>query len=297
MESTPEERMIPVKYWGRRIAGVVVAALLCLLLIFFAKNKQIRWDIVERYLATKSILQGALITLELTVLSMILGTFLGVVLGVMRQSHNGVLRMTAGLYIWFFRGTPVLVQIIFWFNIALFVPTVGFGSHSIDTNRLVSSFTAALLALSLNEAAYMAEIIRGGITAIDRGQSEAAAALGYRPLQITRYVILPQALRVIIPPTGNETINMLKTTSLVSVIAAQDLLTRAQEISARNYMVIELLIVASVWYLIMTTILGLAQSFLERRLSRGYRADKSPPFTDVFRNIIRMASFSGGHRV
>jgi polar amino acid transport system permease protein len=148
------------------------------------------------------------------------------------------------------------------------VPEISFGSHSIQTNELISSFTAAMLALGLNEAAYMSEIVRGGILAVDRGQGEAATALGYTPYQTFRHIIMPQALRVIIPPIGNQTISMLKTTSLVSVVAAQDLLTRAQNIYAKNFLVIELLFVAAAWYLIMTSIAIVVQIWIERRLSQ-----------------------------
>lgn len=285
--SPPVERVVPVRHWGRLVAGVIAAALLVALLVFFALNEQIRWEAVGRYLFAPTVLQGVWVTIQLTVLSMLLGVALGIVLALMRQSANGVLRWVAGLYVWFFRGTPVLVQIVFWFNIALFVPTIGFGDWQVSTNQVVTGFVAALLALSLNEAAYMAEIIRAGITSIDRGQGEAAAALGYTPLQTMSRIVLPQALRVIVPPTGNETINMLKTTSLVSVVAAQDLLTRVQEISARNYLVIELLIVASVWYIAMTTIASVGQYYLERRLSRGYaRETQKLTFASVIRGLL-----------
>jgi polar amino acid transport system permease protein len=192
----------------------------------------------------------------------------GVMLAMMRLSPNPVLSNFARLYIWFFRGTPLLVQIIFWFNIQIFIPSIDIGSIHIETNTLVSAFTAALLALSLNESAYMAEIVRGGLLAIDKGQYEAATALGYTPLQTLMRIILPQALRVITPPIGNQTISMLKTTSLVSVVAAQDLLTRAQNIYAKNFLIIELLMVASIWYLVMTTIASLIQAWIEQRLGQ-----------------------------
>lgn len=285
--SPPAERVIPVRHWGRLAAGVIAGALLAALLAFFATNEQIKWEAVGRYLFAPTVLQGVWVTVQLTVLSMVIGVALGVVLAVMRQSSNGVLRWVSGLYVWFFRGTPVLVQIVFWFNIALFVPMIGFGEFQVSTNQVVTSFVAALLALSLNEAAYMAEIIRAGITSIDRGQGEAAAALGYTPLQTMTRIVLPQALRVIVPPTGNETINMLKTTSLVSVVAAQDLLTRVQEISARNYLVIELLIVASLWYIAMTTVASVGQYYLERRLSRGYaRAPEKLTLGALLRGLL-----------
>ncbi len=186
----------------------------------------------------------------------------------MRLSPNAIVSGFASLYIWFFRGTPLLVQIIFWFNIQLFIPSIDIGSIHFDTNSIITAFVAALLALSLNEAAYMAEIMRGGLMAVDSGQQEAAKALGYTPTQAMLRIIFPQALRVIIPPIGNQTISMLKTTSLVSVVAAQDLLTRAQNIYAKNFLIIELLIVASIWYLVMTTVASSLQYMIERRLGR-----------------------------
>jgi len=201
---------------------------------------------------------------------MLIGTAGGVVLAVMRLSDNAVLVNLSRLYIWFFRATPLLVQIIFWFNIQLFIPRIVLGPIDLSMNALISAFTAALLALSLNESAYMAEIVRGGLNAVDRGQAEAATALGFTPLQTLRHVVLPQALRVVIPPIGNQTISMLKTTSLVSVVAAQDLLTRAQNIYARNFLIIELLIVASLWYLVLTTLASIGQHFIERRLGRSH---------------------------
>jgi polar amino acid transport system permease protein len=206
----------------------------------------------------------------------------------MRLSTNPVLSAFASLYIWFFRGTPLLVQIIFWFNIQLFIPSIDIGSFHLDTNAIVTAFVAALLALSLNETAYMAEIMRGGMLAVDSGQQEAAKALGYTPTQAMVRIIFPQALRVIIPPIGNQTISMLKTTSLVSVVAAQDLLTRAQNIYARNFLIIELLIVASIWYLVMTTVASLIQYAIERRLGRS--TNQAPA---VWRAALRLTRAEG----
>lgn len=185
----------------------------------------------------------------------------------------------------------MLVQIIFWFNIQLFIPSIDLGFYQFDTNVIVTAFVAALLALSLNEAAYMAEIIRGGLLAIDDGQSEAAKALGYTPAQAMIRIIFPQALRVIIPPIGNQTISMLKTTSLVSVVAAQDLLTRAQNIYARNFLIIELLIVASLWYLIMTTVASGFQYLVEQRVGRSSKQTPTPWSTAL--HLIRAEGTKG----
>ncbi len=260
--------IVPARYWGQWVAALLLVLLVAVLAGFVAGSRNVQWSAIPQYLFDPTILQGVRLTLIFTVLSMLIGIAVGVVLAMMRLAPNPVLSSFARLYIWFFRGTPLLVQIIFWFNIQLFIPGVSLGSFHVQTNAIISATTAALLALSLNESAYMAEIVRGGLLAVDKGQVEAATALGYTPVQSMTRIVLPQALRVIIPPIGNQTISMLKTTSLVSVVAAQDLLTRVQNIYAANFLIIELLIVASLWYLAMTTLASLAQSWLERRLGR-----------------------------
>jgi polar amino acid transport system permease protein len=181
----------------------------------------------------------------------------------------------SSLYIWLFRGTPVLVQILLWYNVSALYPrfsvAVPFGPQLAHFNAgsLITPFVAGMLALGLNEGAYMAEIVRAGIISVEAGQTEAAQSLGMTRLQTTRRIVLPQAMRVIIPPTGNETISMLKTTSLVSVIATTDLLYSVQLIYAVNYRTIPLLLVASIWYVIVTTVLSFGQVYLERYFGRG----------------------------
>jgi polar amino acid transport system permease protein len=213
----------------------------------------------------------------LTVLSMLIGVTLGVLLAVARLSPNPVLRTVSWVYIWFFRGTPALVQIIFWGNIGILFETVSIGIPFTDvtffsepTNQVVTLFVAGLLALGLNEGAYMAEIVRSGIIAVDRGQSEAARSLGMTGGQTMRRIVLPQAMRVIVPPTGNECIAMLKTTSLVSVIAGGELLTNVGNLYSRNFLILELLVVASIWYLVLTTIASIGQFYVERHYARGF---------------------------
>jgi polar amino acid transport system permease protein len=209
---------------------------------------------------------------------MAIGIILGVLLAVMRLSPNPIISGGSWLYIWFFRGTPLLVQILFWYNIAALFPGgislgVPFGPsivHYTHANDLITPFLAALLALSINEGAYMAEIVRAGFLSVPEGQTEAAQSLGMSRVQILRLVVLPQAMRVIIPPTGNETISMLKNTSLVSVIAYTELLYSVQEIYSANFKTIPLLIVASIWYLAMTSVLYVGQYFIERRYGRGF---------------------------
>jgi polar amino acid transport system permease protein len=207
---------------------------------------------------------------------MLVGVILGVILAVMRQSPNPVVSGASWLYIWFFRGTPLLLQIYFWFNITALFPKIDlgvpFGPSFIHANgnSIITALVAAILGLGLNEGAYMAEIVRGGILSVGEGQSEAAASLGMSRLQTMRHVVLPQAMRVILPPTGNETISMLKNTSLVSVIAYTELLYSVQQIYDVNYETIPLLIVAAIWYLAMTSVAYVGQYFIERRFGRGF---------------------------
>jgi polar amino acid transport system permease protein len=263
-------KAIPVRHWGQWISAAIVIAIVGALAYSVGTNPNLQWSIVGQYLFDNTILRGMLVTIELTVLSMAIGIALGIVLAVMRLSTNPVLSTVSTAYLWFFRGTPVLVQIVLWFNLALIFPRIGFGSFSADTNTLITPFGAALLALALNEAAYMAEIVRGGIQSVDAGQTEAAHALGMPQSLTTRRIVLPQAMRVIVPPTGNEVITMLKTTSLVAVIGASDLFTQAQAIGARNFTTFQMLIVASIWYLVMTTVLTYLQAHVERRFARGF---------------------------
>jgi polar amino acid transport system permease protein len=261
-------KAIPARHPGRWIAAAAVFVLILAMAYSFTTNPRFEWSVVGEYFFSPRVLRGLWLTLELTVISMLIGVALGVLLAVMRLSLNPLVSGASRFYIWLFRGTPVLVQILFWFNITALYPNIGFGSWSFDANNLITPFIAAILALGLNEGAYMAEIVRAGILSVDEGQSEAGAALGMSRLQIMRRVVLPQAMRVIVPPTGNETISMLKTTSLVSVIAVSDLLYSVQLIYAVNYRTIPLLLVASIWYLLVTTVLSIGQFYIERHFSR-----------------------------
>jgi polar amino acid transport system permease protein len=238
------------------------------------------------------------VTLELTAIAMVVGIALGVALAVMRLSPNPLVSGASGLYVWFFRGTPVLVQLLFWNFISALYPTISLGIpfgpdlvHG-DANTLITPFVAAILGLGLNQAAYQAEIVRAGVLAVEEGQTEAAKALGMTRLQTMRRIVLPQAMRVIIPPTGNEVISMLKTSSLVSVIAYPELLYSAQLIYAVNFRQIPLLLVVCVWYLFVTTLLSIGQYYLERRFGRGTaRAMPPTPWQRLRRNIaIRHAT-------
>jgi polar amino acid transport system permease protein len=246
-------------------------------------NPRFEWGLVGHYFFSSDVLHGLLVTLELTVLSMVIGIVLGVVLAVMRLSPNPLVSGASGLYIWFFRGTPVLVQLLFWNFVGALYPKISIGIpfgpefFSLSANTLITPFVAALLGLGLNEGAYMAEIVRAGILSVDEGQTDAAHSLGMTRLQTMRRIVLPQAMRVIIPPTGNETISMLKSSALVSVIAYKELLYTVQLIYAVNYKQIPLLMVASLWYLIVTTLLSIGQYYIERYYGRG--AAREQPLT------------------
>ncbi|MGZ6662484.1 MAG: amino acid ABC transporter permease [Solirubrobacteraceae bacterium] len=272
----PEEiRAIPDRHPWRWVAGLVILFLVYAVAVSMTTNTRFNWSVVRQYLTAPQILHGLVETIELTVTSMVIGIAFGTILAVMRLSPNPLAAGVSWIYIWFFRGTPLLVQIIFWFNIAALYPRFAIGiplgpqfTH-VNVTSLITPFIAGMLALGLNEAAYMAEIVRAGIISVDEGQGEAAQALGMSRLLTMRRIVLPQAMRVIIPPTGNETISMLKTSSLVSVIAVPELLYASQIIYARTYQTIQLLIVASIWYLILTSILSVGQYYLERHFGRG----------------------------
>jgi polar amino acid transport system permease protein len=272
----PEEiKAVPVRHPGRWVAAVIVLVVAVALIRSVVSNPRFEWGVVGHYFFSHEVVHGLLVTLELTAISMAIGIVLGVVLAVMRLSANPLVSGASWLYIWFFRGTPVLVQLLFWNFVSALYPKISLGIpfgpalvHA-DANSLITPFMAAILGLGLNEAAYMAEIVRAGIISVDEGQTEAAHALGMTRLQTMRRIVLPQAMRVIVPPTGNETISMLKTSSLVSVIAYQELLYSVQLIYAVNYKQIPLLIVASIWYLIVTTVLSICQYYVERYFGRG----------------------------
>lgn len=268
---------VSVRHWGRWVGAAVALVVLASLVHSLWVNSNVGRHTIGHYLFAPLTLRGVLVTIELTVIAMAIGIVGGVVIAVMRLSRNPVLTGIAWLYIWFFRGTPQLVQILFWGflgavypKITLGIPFVHVVLFSGESSRLIGAFTAALLGLGLNEVAFASEIIRGGMLSVDHGQSEAAMSLGMSSGQTLRKIVLPQAMRVIIPPMGNETIGMLKNTSLVSVISGHDLLTNLQNVYEQTYQVIPLLIVASLWYLALTTLLSVGQYFLERHFARGF---------------------------
>jgi polar amino acid transport system permease protein len=253
------------------LSWLVALAIAGTLLYSVVTNPNYQWDVVAKYFTAETVISGVGITLALTAVSMIGGSALGLVLALMRDSKNRPIQAIAYGYITFFRGTPVLVQLIFWFNLAALYPDLSLGPYEIDTNALITPMTAAIIGLTLNEAAYMAEIIRGGFASVEKGQIEAADSLGMSFWTKLRAVLLPQIMPAVIPPTGNQLISMLKGTSLVSVLGVADLLQSVQLIYATTYETIPLLIVASLWYLLLTLLLGIPQSMIERHYGRSTR--------------------------
>jgi len=268
-------RIVGKRYYGRWLSALLVLLCVAAMAHSMINNPRFEWGVIADNFTEASILQGVLMTLQLTAISVVLGFAFGTVLALMRLSSNPVLVAVSWAYTWFFRGVPMLVQLFLWYNIAALYPTIslalpGIGElWSAQSNALVSPFSAAIIALVMHQSAYAAEIVRAGIQSVGNGQLEAARALGYRPAQIFRFTILPQAMRAILPPAGNEVIGQLKTTAVVSVISLQDVLFSAQIIYQRTYEVIPLLLVATLWYLLMTSVLSVGQFYVERYFSRG----------------------------
>jgi polar amino acid transport system permease protein len=266
-------RPVPLLHPGRWLGGAALTIFVLLFVRLLVFNENMQWEVVAQYLFSAEILAGIGRTLLLTFLAMLVGFAIGVILAIMRLSSDPVFRTASWIWIWFFRGVPPLVQLVFWYNLGLLIPEVAIGIPfgptfwSGPTNQLITPFSAAIYGLAFTESAYAAEMVRAGIQAISVGQTEAAATLGMTRAQILRRIVLPQALKVLIPPIGNDTISMLKFTSLVSVLAMPDLLYSAQMIYSRTYQTIPLLIVATVWYLILSTTLTLAEHWIESRVN------------------------------
>lgn len=271
---------LPVKRTGPVVAAVIVALLAAMLMQGLVTNPRFEWNIVWKYLFNENVLEGIGYTLLLTVISMVVAIILSVILAIMRKSINPVLRGVSWFFIWFFRGTPVYTQLVFWGLFSVLVPKLSLGIPftsvtfwSIDSSTIITAFNAAWIGLALNEAAYLSEIVRAGLEAVDPGQTEAAKALGMKRSLIMRRIILPQAMRIIIPPTGNETIGMLKTTSLVQAVPfTLELQFATNAIANRIYKPIPLLLVACIWYLLITSILMVIQSRLEKHFGKGFEA-------------------------
>lgn len=267
---------VPLRRPWRWISAIVVLGMLASFIYVIATNPNLDFDTVGTFLFDPRIVEGVGLTLLITVVSMVVSTVLSIIIAAMRLASNPVLTSVAWFYVWAFRGTPVLVQIVLWGYLGLLFDKITLGVPFTDvvfwqmgTNELVTPLMAGILALTLNQAAYSSEIVRAGMMSVDEGQREAAYSLGMAPLYTFRRVLLPQAMRVIIPPMGNELISMLKNTSLLSVIAVMELYTQASVISSSNLKQVELLIVVSIWYLFMTSVLSVPQYYLERRYGRG----------------------------
>ena len=283
---------VPVRHPGRWV-GALVVLLLAVMgghSLFFSdittatgvRRERFEWSVINEYFTSEIILDGLVVTLQLTVIAMVVGILLGMVMAVLRLSPNPLVSSASWLYIWFFRGTPVYVQLLFWYSISYVFPTLSLGIpfgpefFTVNMRTAITPYVAAVLGLGLNEGAYMAEIVRAGILSVDEGQTEAAHALGMTRLQTMRRIVLPQAMRVIAPPTGNETISMLKTTSLAAAITVGELTNGAKIIYSRTYEVIPLLMVASFWYLIVSSVLTIGQYYVERHFAKGALREMPP---------------------
>ena len=272
-------KAIPIRHWGRWVSAVVVIYLVTALIYSFVKSPNIDWPVLGNYLFKPLVVGGAEVTIELTVIAMIVGAVGGTVFAVMRLSVNPVLSAVSWAYIWFFRGTPVYVQIILWGNIGVLysrfyagLPFTGLSFGSTPSALFVGHLiVVAILALGLNEAAYAAELVRAGIISVDAGQTEAALSLGMSPTLVMRRIVLPQAMRVIIPTMGNETISMLKNTSLLAVLGGGiEMFGRLQIVYSQTFRIMPLLMVACIWYLAITTALTVGQHYLEAYFGRGF---------------------------
>lgn len=264
------------RYSVSSIAGATVVLYLALLILWTAiTDKAFEWPIFAQYFFAWPVLTGVGMTLALTFFSALVALVLGTILAIMRMMPNPILMSASASYAWFFRGIPVLVQLIFWYNLALLFPRIslalpGLGRLlTVPTNQVVTPFIAAVLGLGLSMAAYMGEVIRGGIISVGAGQIEAIRSLGMTYAQGLRRIILPQAMRVVLPPVGNELIGLLKWTSLASVISVTELMEQTNLIASRSFHVVPLLLVAALWYLLITTLFTIGQGWLERQFGKG----------------------------
>ncbi|QGH70715.1 amino acid ABC transporter permease [Pseudactinotalea sp. HY158] len=292
-------QMIPRRRYGRWVGAALILWLFVLVVNSLARNPRMEWGVVREYFFSTSVVTGLLHTLNLTFWIMVLGILLGTVLAIMRHSGNPVLVAVASFYVWVVRSLPPLVQLLIWYNLAAVYPEITVDLPIVgqvfsgSANDFITPFTAALLALGLNEGAYMGEIIRSGISSVDPGQVEAAKGLGFSGAKTMRRVILPQSLRVIIPPTGNELITVLKVTSLVSIISMTDLLYSVQLIYSKTFQTIPLLVVACIWYLIVTSFLAVFQGTLERRLAPERTVGTTTWSQRMLSGVNRLTAVSG----
>ncbi|MFF4602831.1 amino acid ABC transporter permease [Streptomyces sp. NPDC001339] len=280
-------KVVPARHYARWAAAVAVIVLVAQFVHGLATNPVWEWGVFRDYMLSETIVQAVWVTLQLTAYATVLGFLLGTVLAFMRLSRSPVLQTVAWTYVWVFRSIPMIVQLVFWFNLSALYEELGVGIPfgpvfwSVDSNSLIGTIGAAVIGLTLHQAAYAAEIVRGGVIAVDHGQLEAAAALGIPRLRQIRRIVLPQAMRAILPTAGNEIIGLLKGTSVVYVMSIGELFYQVQVIYGRNGRVIPLLLVATVWYVVLTSLLSVAQYYVERRFARG--ANRTPPPTPIQR--------------
>jgi polar amino acid transport system permease protein len=288
--------VVPLRHPWRWVAVAVVLIAVAMMVRSAVSNPEFQWPVVAKYLFHPMIMSGLLQTIVITIMVMVFATAGGTIAALMMLSPSKLLSAPAAVFVWLFRGTPALVQLILWYNLSIVVKDFslwipGYGTlFSVATNDIMTPFVSAVVALSLHESGYMAEIVRGGLKSVNRGQTEAAACLGMSPSLSLRRIVLPQAMRMIIPPTGNETINLLKTTSLVSIIAVNDVLYSAQAIYARTFETIPLLIVVTFWYLAVVSVMSFGQHHLERYFSRDDHATRPKMRSAIIRNIFKFRS-------
>ncbi|MDX2593758.1 amino acid ABC transporter permease [Streptomyces sp. WI03-4A] len=305
-DSTAALKVVPARHYARWAAAVAVLVLLAQFAHGLATNPVWEWGVFRDYVLSETIVQAVWVTLQLTAYATVLGFLLGTVLAFMRLSRSPVLQTVAWTYIWIFRSIPMIVQLVFWFNLSALYKELGVGIPfgpvfwSVDSNSLIGTIGAAVIGLTLHQAAYAAEIVRGGVISLDQGQLEAAAALGIPRLRQIRRIVLPQAMRAILPTAGNEIIGLLKGTSVVYVMSIGELFYQAQVIYGRTGRVIPMLLVATAWYVVLTSVLSVAQYYVERRYARG--ADRTPPPTPLqrarrFLRDLRAEAARGGRPV
>jgi len=290
MHDNLQQRDVINAHYGLNLGRIVIWVAVCLIFAFIAwrgaSNPNFGWAIVRDWLVEFSVIKGLYTTLWLSLVSMVLGVGIGLLVAIAKLSQDRLARYLAGLFTWFFRGTPLLVQLIFWYNLSTLVPQISIGIPGLvtfiswNTNDLITPLTAAIAGLALNEAAYMAEIIRAGLLSVNQGQYETCDAFGMTKGMALRRIIIPQAMRAIVPPTGNQFISMIKATSLVSVIAMSDLLYSVQAVYNRTFEVIPMLMVAVIWYLMVTSLLNFGQGFIERYYAKGERREQPVPGQD-----------------
>lgn len=290
------------------VASVVIVLYLAALIVSLAGNRNLNWDVVAQYIFSAHILQGLWTTLWLSGVTFSLAFVIGLLIALMRMSQSPLLRSLAWAYVWIFRSTPLLVQLLFWFNIAALYPTISLGlpfadrisglassmhielgplAWTFSSRQLVSIIMAAILALTLDCAAYASEVIRGGLLSVDHGQREAAYSLGVGRGTLMLRIVLPQAMRSIIPNAMNLLVNVIKGTTLVSVIAVQDLLYTAEIVYSRTFQVIPLLLVATIWYVVVCTLLSIGAYYVERRFARGAAGSPSRTLGQHLRSMLR----------